>query len=279
MARMKELLTIGTALLLACSSPLLGQDATNGLKVQPDKNNVLANSLVGSWVADSDLNKRLGKRGKHADLQFASDASVLAGVPAKIAKKLSTFRIYLAGTMTRGDTKHAFLVTELAGNATIFWFAARNGDPMGNAETWNASLVRAEAEQADLMFLGGDFNNQSFTAYKRAGKVVGKLSAEAALADIARLLSAGETREFVATYVAPEDLAKLKERGRDVDQLARRFEGERGEMMLKALTIAGKSKPQMSKDGAVATWEINQERMPARLRLQLIDGRWFLRNN
>ena len=275
---MKGLLAAVVVTLWIGTSPILAQGESNGLKVQPDKDSVLANSLVGAWVPDVELNKRLGKRGEQHRLEFVADAKVLAGVPAAIAKKLLTYRIYLAGTMTMRDQKHAFLVTNHTGNPTIIWFRERAGDPMGDAESWNASLVRAQVAQADLLFLGGDNNNQAFAAYKRDSKVVGKLTPSAAIAEMTRMLVAGEARKFVTTYCAPDDLSRMQKAGRGLDRLEQRFAGPRGKQFLEALAIANKSEPVMSGDGDLATWTLDLEGFPPRLSLQRIDGRWYLRN-
>ncbi|MGK0155097.1 MAG: hypothetical protein ACI9SE_002057 [Neolewinella sp.] len=276
--RMKELLVLVATLLLAGSHSLLAQDDTIRLKVQPDRGNVLANSLVGSWVIDVELNQRLGNRGKQPSLQFAADASVLAGVPAPIAKQLRTSRIYLAGTMTMADKKHAFLVTEKSGNPIIVWFRERGGDSMGDTESWHASLARAEVAQADLLFLGGDRNSESFAAYERAGKPVGTLTPVAALAEMSRLLGGGEAHQFVTTYCTPKDLAEMVEAGRSIDRIVEHFRGPRGKQLVAVLAVASKSEPVMSEGGDVATWTLKMEGLPPRLSLLRIDGRWYLRN-
>lgn len=247
---MKELLVLVATLLLAGSHSPLAQDDTIRLKVQPDRGNVLANSLVGSWVIDMELNQRLGNRGKQPSLQFAADASVLAGVPAPIAKQLRTSRIYLAGTMTMADKKHAFLVTENSGNPIIVWFRER----------------------------GGDSNGESFAAYERAGKPVGTLTPVAALAEMSRLLGGGEAHQFVTTYCTPKDLAEMVEAGRGIDRIVEHFKGPRGKQLVAVLAVASKSEPVISQGGDVATWTLKMEGLPPRLSLLRIDGRWYLRN-
>jgi hypothetical protein len=43
----------------------------------------------------------------------------------------------------------------------------RNGDPHGDGESFNVMLARGKEEQQDLLFVGGDSNNQPFSAYRR----------------------------------------------------------------------------------------------------------------
>jgi hypothetical protein len=41
------------------------------------------------------------------------------------------------------------------------------GDPLGDAESFNVMLAVARDGTNDLLFIGGDFNNQPFAAYRR----------------------------------------------------------------------------------------------------------------
>lgn len=258
------------------SVALQAQDHVVRLQVQPDPENVVANSILGVWRSDAPLNQRLGGAVGAQRLEFRSDASVLAKVPAKIATKLEDLRIFLAGTMVMGTAEHAFLVTSLRGNPTVVWFRPRGNDPMGDAESWNVMLARAEVAQADMLFVGGDSNNQSFRAFVRDGKPAGKLEPAAALTEMIRLVQAGRTREFVEQWVLPVDLQMLEKQGRSIESLMSRFEGERGAKFVEMLEQAGKSAPTLSEDGNQATWPI--EGRSSGLRLRRIDGRWYLEN-
>ena len=269
--------------LVVCPSPVIAQDGANGLEVRPDPKNVVANSLVGTWRLDPLLNKRLGHRvgqkGGEDCIEFRDDAKALKKVPAAIARKLAEARIYLAGTMRKGDKEHAFLLTLYAGNPVVVWFRERNGDPLGDAESWNVTIVRAEARQADMLFVGGDSNNQSFAAYKRETKVVGKLEPIAALTEMIRLLEAGKAREFLETYCAPDDLGEVIEQGGTMEKLVDRFKGERVKVLIDTLTAASKRPPVMIDGDDIASWELDKAGgTPGKLRLQRIDGRWYLRN-
>ncbi len=70
--------------------------------------------------------------------------------------------------MSRGGRRSPFVLTARSGNPHLVYFRPRGGDPLGDAESFNIALVRARTPAADLLFIGGDFNNQRFVAYRRA---------------------------------------------------------------------------------------------------------------
>jgi len=273
---MHMILSVLVASLLVTAA-VSAQAGANGLEVRPDPQNVVANALVGTWMFDTELGKRLGNSGVGEKLEFRDDAKVVEKVPAGIAAKLRDHRIYLAGVMVLRGKEQPFLLTEFGGNPTVVWFRDRNGEPMGDAESLIVMLVRAEAKPADLLFVGGDSNNQSFSPYARETKVVGKLEPAAAITDMIRLLEAGKAREFVETYCAPTDLGEMAKQGKTIEKLAARFEGERGKELVGILQTISKQEPAMSADGNEASWAV--EHKLGKLRLQRIDGRWYMRNN
>lgn len=103
---------------------------------------------------------------------FVADSDVKAKVPAKFldaAKREGiTIDIRLAGYMEMGGTKHPFILATFHGNPHIFYFRERGGDPFGDSESFNVMLAPAKDRKNDLLFIGGDFNNQPFRAYARA---------------------------------------------------------------------------------------------------------------
>lgn len=274
---MRTCLVSGCIAILSAASGL-AQDAGNGLQVKADPNCVVANGLVGAWRPDPALAKQLGSSSKLASLEFRSDPAVLAKIPVSLARKCKDLPILIAGTMRQDTAEHVFLLTVIAGNPTVVWFRERGGDPCGDAESWNVMFVRAAARPADLLFVGGDSDNQAFAAYVRDGKPAGKLGPEAALTEIAALVQAGRVREFVETYCAPEDMDRLKQAGKSIDALVERFRGEHAEPFVRAIAQAAKQAPEMSADGDLATWRLEEPGLPKTLRLQRIAGRWYLRD-
>lgn len=157
--------------------------AAAGLKVEENKENVVASRLVGTWVTDVPLSERLGVPGVASGwterLTFTSEPAYVAAVPEKYQEFLKRGPIYLAGRLTRlrshpaartVPTVHPFLLTVLHGNPHVVYFRQRDGDPMGDSESFNVMLARGEKPEGDLLFIGGDFNNQPFTAYRRAAE-------------------------------------------------------------------------------------------------------------
>ncbi|MHC4716612.1 MAG: hypothetical protein ACYS5V_06560 [Planctomycetota bacterium] len=152
-----------------------------GMEVKPDKENVVASRLVGKWTVHASLSSRLtgrktprGESGGRS-YEFCADPKVGGSVPAKYGKFLKGKRIYLAGTMKvrrgRGEVKeHPFILTSHRGNPHVVWFRPRQNDPMGDAESFNVMLAVARETAKDLLFVGGDFNNQPFSAFERVAE-------------------------------------------------------------------------------------------------------------
>jgi len=141
------------------------------LEVRPDVHNVTANSLVGSWERDVSLCERLGKNGADLGYEFVDDPTVLGKIEPGLRQELKEHRVYLAGWMIKhtktSKIKRAYLLTAIAGNSTVLWFRERKGHPMGDAESFYVSVIRANDRRKDLLFIGGGFNNQSFEAFGR----------------------------------------------------------------------------------------------------------------
>lgn len=146
-----------------------------GVAVTPDKENVVASRLAGTWTVEPALTKRLGGRlggeaGVQVTVEFVSEPAVAARVPEKIATALAKFTVFMAGTMKTGGRAYPFLLIAHKGNPHLVYFRERNGDPMGDTESFNVMLAVARQKANDLLFVGGDMNNQPFAAYQRAAK-------------------------------------------------------------------------------------------------------------
>jgi len=144
------------------------------LRVQPDKENVVASRLEGTWRPHVALTQRLAGRPPKAageeptgTIRFQSDPDVAADIPAKYRQFLADQTIFLAGRMTARGKVHPFLLIAIHGNPHVLYFRGRDGDPMGDGESFNLILAPAREPASDLLFIGGDFNNQPFAAYER----------------------------------------------------------------------------------------------------------------
>ena len=146
------------------------------LKVEPDKENVVASRIIGDWQASGDLNERLGKEGGEGGelptpmtVTFTDDPTIVKNIPEKYvgAFAKNNARIYLAGMMDFGGESSPFVLTTVRGNPHIVFWRKVDDDPFGNGESFNVMLAVASEKKNDLMFIGGDFNNQAFSAFER----------------------------------------------------------------------------------------------------------------
>ena len=55
------------------------------------------------------------------------------------------------------------MLTNFDGNPHIVYYMIEYDD----GESMNVMMARAEDKMEDMFFMGGDFNNQGFTAWKR----------------------------------------------------------------------------------------------------------------
>ena len=63
--------------------------------------------------------------------------------------------------------KQPFILTEFNGNPHLVWFRDRNNEALEDAESFNLFIAKGETKKDDILFIGGDFNNQAFHSYKR----------------------------------------------------------------------------------------------------------------
>lgn len=139
-----------------------------GLEVKREKENVVASRLIGKWKTHGSLSERLrGNAVREETITFAEDKSVATKVPEAYANFLKSKQVYLAGIMTRNKETHPFILTEHKGNTHLFYFREKDGDPMGDGESFNLVITPAKEKGNDLLFIGGDFNNQPFSAFER----------------------------------------------------------------------------------------------------------------
>jgi hypothetical protein len=141
------------------------------LSVEADKENVVSSRLEGDWQLHGALTQRLTGEAKSrpGSLSFTSDPSVAGKIPDKYAKVFAerTMKIYLAGYVNFDGKNHPFVVTNVHGNPHVLFWLERDGDPFGNGESFIVMLTVAKDKQHDLLFVGGDFNNQPFSAFER----------------------------------------------------------------------------------------------------------------
>ena len=137
------------------------------LKVEADKDNVVSSRLEGRWAVNAVISTRLG-RNQGGLIEFKTDKNIVKRIPKKYEEFLANKTIYMAGTFTRFGKSFPFILLEIKGNPHIVCFRDRDGEPFGDAESFNVMLAVAKDSKNDLLFVGGDFNNQPFTAYERS---------------------------------------------------------------------------------------------------------------
>jgi hypothetical protein len=156
------------ARVVAATAKLLGKEPPQ-LEVQAEKENVVASKLEGAWQANADLWPRLAGKGApdKAIISFKSDPKVAAKIPLRYLPFFEGKPVYMSGIMRRDTNEHLFILSTLNGNPHVIYFRPRGGDPLGDAESFNLFIAVAAETANDLLFLGGDFNNQPFYPFER----------------------------------------------------------------------------------------------------------------
>jgi hypothetical protein len=85
----------------------------------------------------------------------------------QLLKMTPPIQIFMSGIMTLGGKEHPFLLVAMAGNPCVLYFREKNGDRFGDGESFLFALTPAKEPANDLLFVGGDFNNQPFSAFRR----------------------------------------------------------------------------------------------------------------
>jgi len=147
----------------------------SAFRLQADKENVVASRLEGKWQPEAALTLRLTGReitpaSARRQTTFRSEETIAHKIPDKYKEFLGEKRIYMSGIMTRGGREYPFILIAYKGNPYIVYFRERDGDRMGDAESFNLMLAVAKDKEKDLLFIGGDFNKQPFSAYERTYK-------------------------------------------------------------------------------------------------------------
>ena len=141
----------------------LGQDKSNPLICVNDKENVVSSAMEGEWFS----------RQEGYTLIFKKDSTVLEQIPTKYHDFLKGKIIYSAGYITvKSEIKiytedKPYFLTVLHGNPHIVWFRERDGEPLGDSESFNVFIAIGETTADDLLYMGGDFNNQPFLRFTR----------------------------------------------------------------------------------------------------------------
>lgn len=153
--------------LVLFAAPALAPD----LRVRPDPNHVVASRLAGAWALDPELTERLGANPGMERIEFTPDEGVLAQIPAELTEPIAKERIWQAGTMRyveRGvEHREPYALITHTGNSIAVAYRSRGGEGLDDGESCILTLIPARETAQDLLFVGGDFNNEPFRAYRR----------------------------------------------------------------------------------------------------------------
>jgi len=133
--------------------------------------NLVGAHLAGTWTMKEDVTAMLAGPGGGqlgVTMTFREDSSVTGKVTGEAAEFIKKQGVFMSGIMTKSDGDFPFVLTQVAGSPYVFWFRERKGNPMGDSESFFVSVAVGGSQDKDLLFIGGDFDNQAFSAYGRA---------------------------------------------------------------------------------------------------------------
>lgn len=276
---------------LCLSVPCHAQDgepsALPKLTITADPENVVAKKLFGAWKLDADLTARLGTKGRFATLRFERAESITAGIPAPVVAKLAKVQISAAGTVSFEREAHPFVLVAMNGNMQVVWFRERDGNPVGDAESFIVTLAAAKEAKDDILLVGGDRAKQPFFALVRDAGAVAKAEAnagsittpEGAIADMLRLLNEKKHLELIQTYMSPADKERITA-GKDsegaLELIAERFGKEKAGELAELLKLLQTKKPELGADGMTAHYDAPGGGRG--LDLLKVGERWYIKN-
>jgi len=134
----------------------------------PDSENVVATQLAGDWQINGDLTAQLwpgftSEVGIIA-VSFTDNPSIVDMLPEE---DCGSGPLFMAGEITfimeeTDSVTFPYVLSSIHGNPTIMFWGA-----LDEVESFNVMMARAEDKNKDILLLGGDVNNQPFTAWIR----------------------------------------------------------------------------------------------------------------
>jgi hypothetical protein len=143
----------------------------------PTTVNVVGTQLAGDWTINLDLTNQLWPYYlgwvEVTGISFTNNQEIGDIVPKdEWDSWMNDLLLFLSGEMTfkLGNTtdpepvSYPFVLSSLSRNPHLIYWE----DDMTDTKSFNLMLARADDRNNDLLFIGGDFNNQAFTAWIRA---------------------------------------------------------------------------------------------------------------
>lgn len=161
-------------------APILATTPECVLTLTPDpgSRNVVSTQLEGSWVVDDELTERLWPdfvwKSSNVTYKFENSSEVLDMIPEENCKffhnTATESPIYMAGFFSYRKNEEPWttfhmVLTTYRGNPTIVPWSYNSSTRV--PESFNVMLARSSDESQDMLFVGGDINNQPFSAWKR----------------------------------------------------------------------------------------------------------------
>lgn len=195
MRRLAVVPAVVLSLVLLASAAHSQQSSLVTVTVVAEPDNVVASELLGVWYPDKELTQRLSGRADNKAFRaeritFRKSDEAQERIVAHLQSLLNKLTVrsntkpderevmkmlrtvYLAGEVVfhrdGKETAQDFALVTLRGNPCILYY-----DREGDMESTLVMLARDKVGDNDLLFIGGDFNNQSFAAWRRNEVVEG----------------------------------------------------------------------------------------------------------
>ena len=238
-----------------------------------------------------------------ATYTFAPAADVLDKLPARYEKVFGERDIYMAGWMSIRQQRYPFLITTGSGNGLLVYFRDADGQAYSDAELRHIILVPGQEREKDLLFIGGDFVVEPFSAYVRGGAAAPVVQPQTprppqtlprpqtqptqpkvpagvweALDEGIKMLEAKRCRQFVERFVHP--LERERVFGTEgIDKLVERFERDDAPKVLALLKAARAVTPVVLNEGKTVRFNrIKANNNVEDIAFTLHEGVWYIRD-
>lgn len=145
-------------------------DPDSGGDSNDPRGNMIAPRLEGEWIPDPALTKRLVGEGYGIGLlSFKKDLSVLDRLPGFGGCAVTAGVMRIVVPRHKEDRTYQFVLTMRRGSPIIRYYREVT-NPEGkqfNLEWFYVTLTRAKNTKDDILFMGGDTLQESFTAFGR----------------------------------------------------------------------------------------------------------------
>ncbi|MEM7231047.1 MAG: hypothetical protein AAF517_02660 [Planctomycetota bacterium] len=252
------------------------------------KNHGVAQRLAGKWRLDSTLSRRLSGKQKSKRpkaVEFTVDEKALKKVPSDYADALESATLFAAGTVTIGKGTWPFVLSEDTGQPVVIYFP-KGKDGSEDLKSLRVFVATAAADKNDILFLAGTQGTSTFAAYGRSGPATPSNFHEDVPVALARRIHTAigqlkkkELKKLIESFAHPQDIEKLKSRGKTIDEVAKGFE-RKSERLLKILEFVAKKHAPAKVSETQVVFDISEELDVSHddIEFELYEGKWYLKN-